>query len=181
MRQVIVQSPPDRLRLRQISAFLQKAPWIVGSARKLWRFFQPKFSAGVVGIVFDSDGRVLLVEHVFHPYAPWGLPGGWVGRNETPAETVARELREELQLDVQVGALVLTSLDFGDHLDFAYIAYGKGDVGSLSQELLNYGWYSLDALPKLHSFHYRAIQRAARFQVMWNELSAYDDEHPGRP
>ena len=44
-----------------------------------------------------TQGQVLLVEHVFHPYAPWGLPGGWIDRNESPSQTaVIRELQEEL-------------------------------------------------------------------------------------
>jgi len=105
--------------------------------------------------------EVLLVEHVFHPYAPWGLPGGWVDRREAPAITVQRELHEELGLDVQVDEVVLVDLDFGDHLDFAYLCHSSNAVGTLSRELLSFQWCALDALPKLQTFHYRAIQAAA--------------------
>ena len=51
--------------------------------------------------VNDAD-EFLLVEHVFHPRLPWGLPGGWIGFNEDPVKTVQREIQEELGLDVSV-------------------------------------------------------------------------------
>ncbi len=147
--------------MRQIARVLQRLPWLVVIARVFWRFWQAKFTAGAVGIVFNSSGEVLLVEHVFHPYAPWGLPGGWVDRRESPATTVQRELREELGLKVQVDTVVLVDLDFGDHLDFAYLCHSSNGVGALSRELLGFQWCALDALPKLQTFHYRAIQAAA--------------------
>jgi len=146
--------------MRRIAQFLQKAPWIIGAARSVWRLGQPKFTAGAVGVVFNTEGQVLLVEHVFHPYAPWGLPGGWVDRNEDPSQTVVRELREELQLTVGTNMLLLVETDFGNHLDFAYLCDAKGSVGQLSSELLDYAWYDTNALPKLHRFHYRAIHSA---------------------
>ena len=146
--------------MRRVARFLQKAPWIVGAARSVWRLGQPKFTAGAVGVVFNPQGQVLLVEHVFHPYAPWGLPGGWVDRNEGPAETVTRELQEELHLTVEAHSLLLVETDFGNHLDFAYLCDAKGSVGQLSSELLSYDWYNINALPKLHRFHYRAIMSA---------------------
>ncbi len=146
--------------MRRLAQFLQKAPWIIGFARILWRIGQPKFTAGAVGVVFNSQNQVLLVEHVFHPYAPWGLPGGWIDRNENPSHTVVRELQEELQLTVEAKILLLAEVDFGTHLDFAYLCEAKGTVGQLSSELLGYAWYNLDALPKLHRFHYRSINAA---------------------
>ncbi|MCA0453147.1 MAG: NUDIX domain-containing protein [Chloroflexi bacterium] len=159
-----------KLPMRRIAQFLQKAPWIVSSARWVWRLGQAKFTAGVVGVVFNEQGQVLLVEHVFHPYAPWGLPGGWVDRRESPAETVVRELQEELQLVATAGTLLLTEVDFGDHLDFSYICESNGNVGKLSSELLDYGWFDLESLPKLQRFHFRSIRRAQ--EVRANEQLA---------
>jgi ADP-ribose pyrophosphatase YjhB (NUDIX family) len=146
--------------MRRVAQFLQKAPWIIGAARSVWRLGQPKFTAGAVGVIFNDQGQVLLVEHVFHPYAPWGLPGGWIDRNESPSETVIRELQEELHLTVEARSLLLVETDFGNHLDFAYLCAAKSPVGQLSSELLGYGWYDTNALPKLHRFHYRAILTA---------------------
>jgi 8-oxo-dGTP pyrophosphatase MutT (NUDIX family) len=147
--------------MQWVAAFVRKAPWTVALARTLWRVRQAKFSAGVVAVIFDKQGRVLLVEHVFHPYAPWGLPGGWVDRRESPAQTIRRELREELQLSIEVGPILMVETDFGNHLDFAYLCYADGSIGKLSNELLDFGWYDLDQLPRLHKFHYQAITSAA--------------------
>jgi len=152
--------------MNYVAAVVRKAPWTVRLGRMVWRLRQAKFSAGVVGVLFDEQGRVLLVEHVFHPYAPWGLPGGWVNRHESPADTVERELLEELELAIEVGPILKVEVDFGNHLDFAYLCYGHGQVGKLSRELLNYGWYSLDNLPRLQKFHYQAIMSALKIQKL---------------
>jgi ADP-ribose pyrophosphatase YjhB (NUDIX family) len=140
-------------------------PWIMVPARKLWRLRQPKFSAGVVGVVVNDQHEVLLVEHVFHPYAPWGLPGGWIDRNEDPSETLMRELYEELELRVEMGPMLLSEIarDFGDHIDFAYVCRPLNEVGQLSSELLGYRWTPIASLPRVSRFHYRAIQHA--FQI----------------
>jgi len=145
--------------MRQVSTLLQKVPWVARIAQSIWRLGRPKFSAGVVGVIFDEAGHVLLVEHVFHPYAPWGLPGGWIDRQENPWETVARELLEELELKVEVGSVLRVQID-GNHLDVAYLCYARSSIGKLSNELLDYGWYDPAQLPKLHRFHYQAIQSA---------------------
>jgi ADP-ribose pyrophosphatase YjhB (NUDIX family) len=146
--------------MQYVAAFVRKMPWTVVLARNIWRLGQAKFSAGVVGVVFDDQDRVLLVEHVFHPYVPWGLPGGWVDRRESPADAIQRELKEELRLDAQVISILLIDLYEGNHLDFAYLCRVDGQVGQLSRELLNYGWYDPNDLPRLPKFHYQAIQYA---------------------
>jgi ADP-ribose pyrophosphatase YjhB (NUDIX family) len=148
--------------MRRLANFLQRAPWLIVIARIFWRLIQPKFSAGAVGVVFNQEGHVLLVEHVFHPYAPWGLPGGWIDRNENPSETVRRELHEELNLTIEVGPVLLVEVDFGNHLDLAYLCFKTGNVGALSRELLDYTWCDPEQLPRLPSFHYRAIQAALK-------------------
>lgn len=53
----------------------------------------------------DSSGRVLLVNPTYKP--GWDLPGGMSEANEPPEDTVVRELREELGLDVVVHGLLV--------------------------------------------------------------------------
>jgi ADP-ribose pyrophosphatase YjhB (NUDIX family) len=54
---------------------------------------------GVRGAVFHDD-RILLVRETADEHR-WALPGGWADVNESPAEAVAREVREEAGLQVR--------------------------------------------------------------------------------
>lgn len=51
-----------------------------------------------------DDDEVLLCELIYKH--DWDLPGGVVDNDESPAATVARELREELGLTLEVGRLI---------------------------------------------------------------------------
>ena len=149
---------------RRLAQLLRRWPWTVDLAWPLWRLTNARFSVGVVGVVFDQKGRLLLVEHVFHPRAPWGLPGGWVGRHETPVACLRRELQEETRLEIQVGPLLLLRPGGGvhAHLDVAYLCAPRGAVGRLSGELLAYRWFAPDDLPPVPLFHRAAIEEAVR-------------------
>jgi ADP-ribose pyrophosphatase YjhB (NUDIX family) len=54
---------------------------------------------GVRGAVFQDD-RILLVRETADEHR-WSLPGGWADVNESPAEAVAREVREEAGIVVR--------------------------------------------------------------------------------
>lgn len=65
---------------------------------------QPRKRVAADVIVRDKQGRILLVNPNYKP--DWDLPGGMAEANEPPIEAAARELREELDLDVKIGALL---------------------------------------------------------------------------
>jgi ADP-ribose pyrophosphatase YjhB (NUDIX family) len=70
------------------------------------REYPPRPIVGVGGVVFVG-GRVLLVKRRFDPLAGrWSLPGGALEVGETLAEGLAREMKEETGLEVDVGAVV---------------------------------------------------------------------------
>lgn len=56
------------------------------------------------GLIRDGAGRVLLCELTYK--LEWDLPGGVVDPGESPATTLAREVREELGLVVEAGPLL---------------------------------------------------------------------------
>jgi 8-oxo-dGTP diphosphatase len=60
-------------------------------------------SVSVAGIVVDQAGRVLIVQR--RDNGRWEPPGGILERTETFEEGVAREVREETGIDVQVERL----------------------------------------------------------------------------
>ncbi|MEJ2748311.1 MAG: NUDIX domain-containing protein [Anaerolineae bacterium] len=126
------------------------------------RLVVPRHRVGVVLVIMDEANRVLLLDHVFHPHQSWGLPGGWLDANESPAEGVLRELKEETGLTA-----VLTTILFAEkqqnppHLGIAYLGRLQGGALQLSSEIIEAGWFAPDELPgPLLPFHRAALAAA---------------------
>ena len=65
---------------------------------------QPRKRVSADVLLRDEQGRILLVDPKYKP--DWDLPGGMAEANEPPTDTVRRELREELGLEVRTGSLL---------------------------------------------------------------------------
>ncbi len=59
----------------------------------------------VAGLIRDSHGRALITQRRPQAFMPlkWEFPGGKVEAGESDQEALSRELKEELDIDVQVG------------------------------------------------------------------------------
>ena len=64
----------------------------------------------VAAALFDADGRVLIAERPAgkHMAGWWEFPGGKVGPGETDADALVRELREELGVESEALAEIMT-------------------------------------------------------------------------
>lgn len=71
---------------------------------RLWWFVRRPPHQGVVVAVWHA-GRLLLIDNSYRVRP--SLPGGGIGRGETPEQAARRELREELGLILAEGALSL--------------------------------------------------------------------------
>jgi ADP-ribose pyrophosphatase YjhB (NUDIX family) len=147
--------------LRQhVANAVRRVPLLIKLGYYLYRFIQPKYTLGVVGLVFNEKREILLVEHVFHPKLPWGLPGGWVGFNEDPMLAVTRELKEELDLDVRITQIVKVERTQYHHVDMAFLCDASNVPALMTAELLGFRWFPVEQLPRMHKFHYHAIHHA---------------------
>ena len=90
----------DRQRYEEIEALTVE--WLSGPApadqqclSALWAnergYITPKVE--VRGATFDAQGRVLLVRERIDGL--WTLPGGWADVNESPSQSVAKEIEQE--------------------------------------------------------------------------------------
>jgi 8-oxo-dGTP diphosphatase len=126
--------------------------WHALTGRMQWRVLwlaHSKFMVGVTGIVRDDDGRILLLRHRLWPAGQqWGLPGGYAQAGETFQDTVAREVREETGLTVEVGDLVRLRSGYRLRVEVVYEAKHTGGELRLSAlEILEAGWFAPAALP----------------------------------
>lgn len=121
---------------------------------------------GADAAIVDDEGRLLLVERADDHC--WGLVSGWVEPNEHPAETVVREAREEVGLEIIVSGLVgvfarPASSATGPH-SVVSIVYRATVVGGQLRpqphEVLSARWWSVDDVPVWHLDHER-LARAA--------------------
>lgn len=153
---------PENRFMRGVAQALRRITWLMPFAQSVWRIGQARYTVGAVAVILNDDRNILLVEHVFHPEIPWGLPGGWVGRNETPDRAILREVHEELGLEITIKKQLLFEVERKGHYNLAYLCIPRSAIGELSSELLSYRWVDYLDLPTLYPFHYRAIAQAVQ-------------------
>lgn len=121
----------------------------------------PRHRMGVEVVLFNERRQVLLLNHVFHPEVPWGIPGGWLDRNEDPAVCALRELREETGLTAVLGPLIMLKQQTRPaHLGTAYLAHTPQGTLALSNEIIEAAWTDPKALPELMPFTREAVEKA---------------------
>ena len=110
-------------------------------------------ATGSAAAITDAQGRVLLVRRNYPPH-DWVLPGGNAEPGESPIETVLREVREELFVDVTPRALagVYYQADHraGEFLHFVFHC-DVTDVNAPQpnpEEIADYGYWPAHALPE---------------------------------
>lgn len=131
--------------------------WLQGPLQwyVLW-LLHDKFVVGVGGVVLDDQERVLLLRHRYRPPGfPWGVPGGYVNRGESLEEGLVREVREEVDLAIEVLSPLQVNSGFKRRLEIFYLArYVSGEIRVDGKEILEGQFFVRnqlpDGLPKEH-------------------------------
>jgi len=114
------------------------------------------------GLITKKD-KVLLVKRDIEPFRNfWVLPGGHVDYNEKVEQAVKREIKEELNLSVEVKGLigVYSDPDRDPRYHSVSVAFALGQQGgeiSLNEEASAYDFFHLDNLPRKVGFDHRKI------------------------
>lgn len=103
-----------------------------------------RFPVSVKGVVI-RDGRVVLLENERHE---WELPGGKLEPGESPESCVAREIAEELRLEVEPRRLLDSWIyTLAPSVRVLILTYGCSEIGAgeavVSHEHERLAWFPL--------------------------------------
>jgi 8-oxo-dGTP pyrophosphatase MutT (NUDIX family) len=115
-----------------------------------WRFARG-MTLGVRALVIDDQGRVFLVKHSY--VSGWHLPGGGVEAGETITQALARELREEGNIDLTEppqlhGVFFNDRVSRRDHVAlFVVRGFRQPAAPVPDHEIIAHGFFAVDAMP----------------------------------
>ena len=136
------------MRLQRLRRALE--PIIRPMFHLYWRFSRGA-TLGTRAMVIDGTGRIFLIRHSY--VDGWHLPGGGVETGETLLQALARELAEEGNIQL-AGPPRLHGVFFNkrvsrrDHVALYIVREFRQDGQPVpNHEIIEHGFFSLDALP----------------------------------
>jgi 8-oxo-dGTP pyrophosphatase MutT (NUDIX family) len=116
-----------------------------------WFLASRALTLGVRAAVIDPEGRVCLIRHTYTP--GWQLPGGGVEIGEDALEALAREVREETEIEIG-GIPKLHGVFFNGHVSrrdhvlvFVVREFSAGRAKAADREIAECRFFALDELP----------------------------------
>ena len=126
------------------------------------RIFQDQFLIGVTGLIFNEKNEVLLFKHTYRQTA-WSLPGGYSKSKEHPFESLEREIAEESGFIVSADEQLRIRTDRDtSRLDVTVVGRFIGGDFKPSREVSDFGFYTLDNLPKISKSQLILIEHTLR-------------------
>jgi 8-oxo-dGTP pyrophosphatase MutT (NUDIX family) len=140
-------------------------------------FVRPPHGRGAKGLL-TNGGEVLMVRHTYGP-PEWELPGGGSRRGEEAVETMRRELREELGVDVADAVALGTDHGQGraEHTRVSYFTaeLPNRNVRRDPVEIAEVAWFDPASPPRPLGWH------AAKALARYDEALASRASDPGSP
>lgn len=145
------------LKQRFLLAIYRRIPRALSSL--VVRVVKPTYPIGVVAVVFNTRGEVLVLQHTYHT-PTWRLPGGLLDHGESMFQTVVREVWEEANCKVApMGVVDAALLTFS--LDVAIVCHLEEEAHFRpNAEVAASAWWHLDACERLGEVQHRFVKRA---------------------
>jgi mutator protein MutT len=133
------------------------------------RLSNTKFTVTAAALVFNDQGEVLLLKHAFRAGSGWGMPGGFMEADEQPEQTLRRELREEVGIEISdVRVITARSFDKVRQIEIVFVCRSQGHAKALSVEVERAEWFRLESLPEgVSSFQKKLIEAALTDGANW--------------
>ena len=151
--------------MRALALIFNRVP--VRWQRRILDRTQPRFLVGVIGLGVDPNGTVLLARHRFG--APqWRFLGGYLRPGERVEDALAREVREETSLSIEVGPLLEIGTGFRwQHVDLVFAYRITGGAERLTEEVLELSRFAPAELPPMRADQRGMIERHTALALEW--------------
>jgi 8-oxo-dGTP diphosphatase len=106
----------------------------------------------VTAAILVEDGKIMIARrnHGDRLAGKWEFPGGKIEKGESAEECLQRELKEEFEIDVEVGRFLGASIHHYPHLSIELMAYRARWTGGplVVNEHAEHRWISLAELER---------------------------------
>lgn len=142
-----------------------------------WQNSLPTKRVSADVLFWDDDGKLLIVKTNYKDY--WQLPGGVVDEAESPLDAVAREVKEELGLDIPKGTfqlkVVMYTPEADGFKDFLALTF-DGDV--LTQEQIGQIYPQEDELEEVRFVTMEEARELLKPSIAKRTIRAYNHDGP---